>query len=92
MILSQIKRYLAERGQATLADIALHCDAEPDAVRGMLEHWIRKGKVERCMASDFCGSSCGSCDPATVEIYFWLGEKLTPDSQRMHFNLGCQKQ
>ncbi|MEJ1336641.1 MAG: FeoC-like transcriptional regulator, partial [Candidatus Sedimenticola sp. (ex Thyasira tokunagai)] len=31
MILSDIKQYLVERHQATLADIALHFDCEPDA-------------------------------------------------------------
>ncbi len=72
MILSEVKRYLLEQRQATLADIALHCDAEPDAVRGMLEQWMRKGKVERRMASSDCGLGCNQCDPARVEIYTWL--------------------
>ena len=36
MILSDIRRYLQQCGQATLADIALHFDADPDAMRGML--------------------------------------------------------
>ena len=43
MILSQVKRYLVKREQATLVDIALHCGAEPAAVRGMLEQRMRKG-------------------------------------------------
>jgi hypothetical protein len=33
MILSDIRHYLEQRGQATLADIALHFDADPDAIR-----------------------------------------------------------
>lgn len=73
MILSDIKRYLQERGQATLADIATHFDAPPDAVRGMLETWIRKGRVARHQANAACGSSCSQCDPAATEIYVWLG-------------------
>jgi hypothetical protein len=72
MILSDIKRYLMRHQQATLADIALHCDAPPDAVRGMLEQWIRKGKVVRTLAGGSCGSSCTRCDPASVEIYQWI--------------------
>ena len=92
MILSKIKRYLTERGQATLADIALHCDAEPDAVRGMLEQWIRKGKVEKRLASGSCGSNCSTCDPATMEIYFWLGGTQTAATLEQSFNLGCHKQ
>ena len=72
MILSDIKRYLMSQKQATLADIALHCDASPDAVRGMLEQWIRKGKVAKTLAGSSCGGSCTRCDPAAVEIYQWL--------------------
>lgn len=71
MILSDIRRYLEQRGQATLADIATHFDADPDAVRGMLELWMRKGKIHKQMATGSCGSSCTHCDPATTEIYVW---------------------
>lgn len=71
MILSDIRRYLQQRGQATLADIALHFDADPDAVRGILEVWIRKDKVYRKMATASCGGSCTQCDPAATEIYVW---------------------
>jgi putative ferrous iron transport protein C len=71
VILSELRRYLKERGQATLTDIALHFDAEPDALRPMLEMWIRKGKVERWEAGTGCGSACQRCDPAATEIYRW---------------------
>jgi putative ferrous iron transport protein C len=71
MILSQVRDYLKQRGQCTLSDIALHFDADADAVRGMLEVWIRKGKVEKRYATDSCGSSCQACDPAATEVYFW---------------------
>ncbi len=74
MILSDIKRYLSERGQATLADMALHFQSSPDAVRGMLEVWAGKGKVRRHLTDPSCGSSCSKCDPASVEIYEWIGE------------------
>jgi putative ferrous iron transport protein C len=72
VILSDIKRYLQERGQASLQDIALHFDAEPEAVRGMLEQWVRKGRVERMMLTDNCGSSCSKCNPSGVEYYLWV--------------------
>jgi hypothetical protein len=71
MILSQVRDYLKQRGQCTLSDIALHFDADADAVRGMLAVWIRKGKVEKQSATGSCGTSCNSCDPATTEIYIW---------------------
>jgi len=71
MILSNIRDYLKQRGQCTLSDIALHFDTDADAVRGMLEVWIRKGKVKKRSATDSCGTSCQSCDPAAIEVYSW---------------------
>ena len=71
MILSDIRAYLAARGEATLADVALHFDITPDAARGMLEVWIRKGKIGRRMISASCGGSCSQCDAAATEIYVW---------------------
>jgi putative ferrous iron transport protein C len=72
MILSDIRSYLEQRGQASLADIALHFDADPDAVRGMLNVWIRKGKVYKKMATASCGGSCTQCDPAATQLYVWI--------------------
>lgn len=72
MILSQIRDYLKQRGQCTLSDIALHFDTDADAVRGMLDIWLRKGKVEKRSATASCGSSCQSCDPAATEVYYWV--------------------
>lgn len=89
MILSDIKRYLRERRQASLADIALHFDADPDAVRGMLEHWIRKGKVVRHQANASCGSSCSKCDPAGTEIYLWQEQAGQPLTFMPPVDRGC---
>ncbi len=70
---SEVKRYLSERKIAPLNDIALHFDMQPDAVRGLLEHWIRKGKV-RLIAEEGCeGSCCGNCsEQHSKEIYQWV--------------------
>lgn len=71
MILAEVRDYLKERGQCTLSDIALHFDCDADAVRGMLDVWIRKGKIEKRYATASCGTSCQSCDPAATEVYLW---------------------
>ena len=71
MILSEIRDYLKQRGQCTLSDVALHFDSNADAVRGMLDIWVKKGKVEKRSATASCGTSCQSCDPAATEIYIW---------------------
>lgn len=73
MILSDIRNYLSNRGQATLADMALHFDTEPEAMRGMLDRWVSKGKVERRKVEAACGTSCNRCDPAAMELYVWRG-------------------
>ena len=71
MILSQIGDYLKARGQASLSDIALHLDAEESAVRAMLAHWERRGRVQRVSSAPGCGSSCDKCSPSASELYVW---------------------
>lgn len=86
MILSNVRDYLKQRGQCTLSDIALHFDADADAVRGMLEVWIRKGKVNKRSATDSCGTSCQSCDPAATEVYSWC-EDTEQSKNELHVSI-----
>ncbi len=70
---SEVKRYLSERKIAPLNDIALHFDMQPDAVRGLLEHWIRKGKVRRFADNSCEDNCCGGCsENGHKEVYEWL--------------------
>ena len=69
-MLSDIKRYLTERGTASLHDLALHLEAEPDAVRGMLGHWLARGRVRKLPRPEKCEGCC-DCDPARSELYEW---------------------
>lgn len=71
MILSDIGRYVQEHHQVSLKQIAVHFNAQPDAVRGMLEIWVNKGKISRQMATASCGSTCQQCDTGNTEIYVW---------------------
>ena len=75
MILSEVRDYLKQRGQCTLSDVALHFDSNADAVRGMLDIWVKKGKIEKRSATASCGTSCQSCDPAATEVYIWSESK-----------------
>lgn len=75
-MLMELKTYLEQRGSANILDLSNHFRIAPDALRGMLEHWIRKGQVAR---RDFttgcsdCGTGhCGGCGvAASFEIYEW---------------------
>ena len=82
MILSDIKRYLIERGSASLSDVALHFDSDPEAVRGMLEQWVRKGKVRKNLLSASCGSSCDKCDTVATEVYEWIASDNGSEHQQ----------
>ena len=77
MILADIKTYLRQRGQASLADLALHFDTEPDALRGMLEVWICKGRVRKLQPGGGC-VGCTECNPTAGETYQWCGDGAVP--------------
>jgi putative ferrous iron transport protein C len=72
MILAQLKHYLQEHKRATLQDLSVHFATEPDAVRGMLEHWICKGHVRKQAPSVCRCQGCSHCEFQTLEIYEWI--------------------
>ncbi len=86
MILSDLRTYLRQRGQASLRDLALHFRSEPEALRGMLDLLERRGQVRKVRAHAACGEGCSQCDPATTEIYLW-GESI--QAQPLVRDLGC---
>jgi putative ferrous iron transport protein C len=71
MILTELKSYLKLNKKAVVKDMAYHFDTTPDAIKGMLEHWIRKGKVRRVEGS-LCNKGCCKADPTHLEIYEWV--------------------
>nr|VFJ58191.1 MAG: FeoC like transcriptional regulator [Candidatus Kentron sp. FM]VFJ68068.1 MAG: FeoC like transcriptional regulator [Candidatus Kentron sp. FM]VFK13860.1 MAG: FeoC like transcriptional regulator [Candidatus Kentron sp. FM] len=71
-MLVEIRSYLSQRRRASLDDLANHFDMPPDAMRPMLEHWVRKGKAARHAVTDGCSSGCGKCAESVGEIYEWL--------------------
>ena len=73
MILSEVKQYIRQRQRVSLTDIANHFDVEADALRGMLDFWINKGKIQQSV-SPSCQSSCHCDFKQTVEYYEWNPE------------------
>jgi hypothetical protein len=71
VILSEIRSYLQRRGQASLSDMMVHFNTDPEALRPMLEVWVKKGQVERFSASPDCGGNCNLCAPEATELYRW---------------------
>ena len=77
MILSAIRDFLRMHGQASLADIARQVNADPEAVRAMVEVWVKKGQATRLLMSNKCGTHCRQCDSAQMEIYIWNDPRYT---------------
>ena len=72
MILADLKSYLQANRRVSLLDLANRFDVDPNAVRGMLEKWISKGRVRRLASGTACGQGCCQCDPTQMELYEWV--------------------
>ena len=88
-MLLDLKSYLQSRNRASILDLANHYRIEADALRGMLDHWIRKGRLRRLDlddAHDACPhmTACEACGSTGLEVYEWLdgaddGNARSPD-------------
>jgi hypothetical protein len=72
MILTDVRDYLKQHGQAPLRDMALVFGMEQDTLRPLIEQWIAKGKVTKLPQGTACGGGCSSCAPQDIEIYQWV--------------------
>lgn len=68
-----LKNYLmAQHTAVTLAEIANFLTVDPDTARGMLDIWIRKGKVISHEAAKCKNCSSDSCKSrSTIEVFQW---------------------
>lgn len=71
MILSDIQKFIANNKRASIADLKIHFRMDGDALRGMLNRLIRKGRISRMAEAKKCGG-CGSCADDATEIYVWV--------------------
>lgn len=71
MILVDIKNYIKERKLINLKELSFHFQRDPDTMREMLAHWIRKGIIRKSEKPPSCGTKCMQCKPAVAEIYCW---------------------
>ena len=72
MSLLELKQHLMQTRVSTLGNIAAHFHCDPELVRSMLKHWVRKGCLRQFSKKAFCGKSCTECKVTDVEIYEWL--------------------
>lgn len=72
-MLRDLQGYLRDRQRASLDDLARQFRSDPDALRGMLDRLIRKGRVRK-LPLKACGG-CHSCQPETLEFYEWVADR-----------------
>lgn len=70
MILRELQQYLRQHPSTSLDELARHFAIAPDALRGMLQQLVRKGRVRK-LETKQCGG-CHSCAPETLELYEWV--------------------
>lgn len=65
MLLLKIRDHIQLVGSVTLTDLARHFDMPESAMQGMMEQWVRKGKVIVVNNEISCSSgACGGCTQA----------------------------
>ncbi|MGD9157113.1 MAG: FeoC-like transcriptional regulator [Desulfobacteraceae bacterium] len=75
MILTDIKQYLIDNRSASLADLSVRFHTGTDVMRGMLEHWIRKGKLRKLDNCFSCSGCCSFCKSDHTELYEWTDKR-----------------
>lgn len=72
MSLLDIKKHMMAVKLSTLGNLCRVFKAEPETMRGLLSHWMRKGNLICCKKYSACGSKCFKCPETSVEIYEWV--------------------
>ncbi|MBF0097883.1 MAG: FeoC-like transcriptional regulator [Magnetococcales bacterium] len=70
--LSALRDYLSEKKEVPLMDLAHQFHKDPEVLRDMLAHWVRKGKVQLYTGKSACQSQCGGCGQQSIEICRWI--------------------
>ncbi|MBN2906600.1 MAG: hypothetical protein JXJ18_07825 [Rhodobacteraceae bacterium] len=83
MLLSEIRSYCAQAGRVSLEQLSDRFDADPEAVRGMMDVLVNKGMV-CCLTNPdpTCGKACSGCTMGCASlglmsdaVYEWVGRR-----------------
>lgn len=75
MILIDVKNYLKQKSACNLQELSLYFQCEPEVMRHMLSHWVKKGVVVPQEKSESCGIKCVQCRPEVAQVYQYLHSK-----------------
>lgn len=69
LTLQNLKAYIFSRGQVSLRELALVFKESPDLIEGMLQHWLKKGKIEKALKTTACAKTCVRCPVDAFTLY-----------------------
>ena len=72
MILIDLKNTIRDHRAVSLGDLMRRYDMDAEALKPMVEHWVRKGKVE-VHPSACTDKGCSGCATRRTETYVWKG-------------------
>jgi putative ferrous iron transport protein C len=72
MLLQDLQTYLKQRHRASLQEMSQQFHMDANALRGMLQQLVRKGRVQKTEGSK-CAHCC-ECEPESIEFYEWLAK------------------
>lgn len=72
MSLLDLKNYFVRAKVASLSSLCVLFKMDPDVLRCMLDHWVRKGRIRKFTKTPACGGQCMKCSPVVTEIYEWV--------------------
>ena len=73
MILSEIQNSIKQQGKTSIAELEAKFKMDANAIRGILNKLIRKGRIKKMGEGQKCGG-CKSCAPEAIEFYEWVGD------------------
>ncbi len=82
-MLIELRNYLRSHGRTSMLDLSNRYRMNEDALRGMLDHWIRKGNVVRHIVAE-CPhrGGCCNCGGTCFEFYEWVDGKAPAADRR----------
>ena len=75
MTLADLKHFLQLNKVASLNDLTVQFDTDPDTIKDMVNVWIRKGKVRKVEDLNIGCGKCCACKVTQDDIYEWIGEE-----------------
>ena len=88
MILSELQTYITEQHRVSLAQMELRFGIDANALRGMLNYLIHKGRIYKLPAPYRC-HGCTVCSTESLEFYEWVASAtLSQSPVKDHISCG----